>query len=367
MYFGVLFSMSEFLSSIECLGDFFYGILILFFYIIFLFSPDRYKQRLTQYRSGLHPVKDLPVVEKEWNEEESVFEEPEKFGFQIYTEKYDQELDLTQSSLRECHEKRIELLNSKVSLNYETTEKLVSLLQGKGLDTNTTITTLIDHSGSMRRKIGTCQGQNFKDGIIVNEDSGAAVSAGIALSMALAFEKCGITTEILGFTTKEWQGGLSRKDWVKAGRAPYPGRLNDLLHIIYKKADDVPVSECSDRLTALLNPYLLKENIDGEAISWARKRLISQAKKDRLLIFLSDGASVDDSTLNENGPGYLERHLLHVLTDIENRKEMRIVGVGIGYDISFYVPQSIQVKSNETDFANEIEKLATLILDFDSK
>jgi cobaltochelatase CobT len=148
---------------------------------------------------------------------------------------------------------------------------------------------------------------------------------------------------------------------LKAHRPSRPGRLNDLLHIIYKTANESPVAECSRRLQALLNPALLKENIDGEAIVWARSRLLSYPAADRLLIYISDGAPVDDSTIYENGPSYLTRHLLNVISDIEQRKDIRMLGIGIGYDISKHVPQSIVVGLDPPTFEPQLEKLATMI------
>jgi cobaltochelatase CobT len=132
--------------------------------------------------------------------------------------------------------------------------------------------------------------------------------------------------------------------------------LNDILHLIYKHAD-----KASDHQWMDLHPPCLKENIDGEAIAWARSRLLSQQATDRLLIVISDGAPVDDSTLAENGPSYLERHLLHVIEDIERRGDLRIIGIGIGYDMSRYISGSIAVGGTKPSFDKRVFAIADLI------
>ncbi|WP_287958443.1 hypothetical protein [Filomicrobium sp.] len=213
----------------------------------------------------------------------------------------------------------------------------------------------------MNRKAGTGPEHKSNRGFVVAADSGAVIAAGVAISVAVALENCGATVEILGFTTGEWCGGKSRQDWLKAGKPSRPGRLNDLLHIIYKRADETSVAACSQRLEWLLYPHILKENIDGEAIAWARARLLARPASDRLLIVVSDGAPVDDSTLHENGPRYLDHHLTHVIEELERHNDPRIVGIGIGYDVSRYISKSVTIKGDGSSLEQQLPTIANLI------
>ncbi|WP_417613555.1 cobaltochelatase CobT-related protein [Parasphingorhabdus sp.] len=176
------------------------------------------------------------------------------------------------------------------------------------------ITLLVDHSGSMR-------GEKI-----------AETAAAIKWVAEYLTEK-GIACEILGFTTSSWQGGFPRLEWIEAGKPAYPGRLNALLHVIYKSFDQNPDDQSWN---TMLHPELLKENIDGEAISWAADRLRARTEPQKLLVVVSDGAPVDDSTLAENGPTILERHLLETLDQINRPGDIRIGGVGVGYDVNRY-------------------------------
>jgi cobaltochelatase CobT len=251
------------------------------------------------------------------------------------------------------------LLDQIVRSHAEVTERLTKRLRELGADQRLCVSILIDHSGSLRPKVGE---DGPVGGPVVAADSGAALAAAITVSLADALEDCGAATELLGFTTGEWKGGRSRVDWINAGRPRRPGRLNDLLHIVYKGVEECSVADCIPRLVHLLNPALLKENIDGEAIAWARARLVATFASDRLLVMISDGASVDDSTLYENGPSYMERHLLHVLGDIERRRDLRVVGIGIGHDVSRYIPNSVAIRSQK-DFAGRgVDAVAALIV-----
>jgi len=173
---------------------------------------------------------------------------------------------------------------------------------------DTVVTLLIDNSGSMRGR----------------PISIAAISADI---LARTLERCGVKTEILGFTTRAWKGGQAREDWLAAGRQPMPGRLNDLRHIVYKKADE-PWRHAKRNLGLMMREGLLKENIDGEALLWAHNRLIARAEDRRILMVISDGAPVDDSTLSVNHGGYLEQHLRKVIEMIETRSPVQLVAIG---------------------------------------
>jgi cobaltochelatase CobT len=205
---------------------------------------------------------------------------------------------------------------------------------------DTIVTLLIDNSGSMRgRPIGI-----------------AAVSADI---LARTLERCGVKTEILGFTTRAWKGGQSREDWLAAARPPMPGRLNDLRHIVYKAADE-PWRRARRNLGLMMREGLLKENIDGEALLWAHNRIIGRPEERRILMVISDGAPVDDSTLSVNSGTYLERHLRQVIDWIENRSPVQLVAIGIGHDVTRYYRRAVTIMDAEQLGGTMVEQLAGL-------
>jgi cobaltochelatase CobT len=177
--------------------------------------------------------------------------------------------------------------------------------------------------------------------------------------MARTLERCGVKTEILGFTTRAWKGGQSREDWLAAGRPPMPGRLNDLRHIIYKKADE-PWRRARRNLGLMMREGLLKENIDGEALLWAHARLIARPEERRILMVISDGAPVDDSTLSVNSGTYLERHLRQVIDWIENRSPVQLVAIGIGHDVTRYYRRAVTIMDAEQLGGTMVEQLAGL-------
>ena len=205
---------------------------------------------------------------------------------------------------------------------------------------DTVVTLLIDNSGSMRGR----------------PISIAAISADI---LARTLERCGVKTEILGFTTRAWKGGQAREDWLAAGRQPMPGRLNDLRHIVYKKADE-PWRHAKRNLGLMMREGLLKENIDGEALLWAHNRLIARAEDHRILMVISDGAPVDDSTLSVNHGGYLEQHLRKVIEMIETRSPVQLVAIGIGHDVTRYYKRAVTIMDVEQLGGTMIEQLAGL-------
>ena len=188
---------------------------------------------------------------------------------------------------------------------------------------DTVVSLLIDNSGSMRGRPITV----------------AALCSDI---LAKTLERCLIKTEILGFTTKAWKGGSSREKWIKDGKPSNPGRLNDLRHIVYKSADS-PSRRSKQNLGLLLREGILKENIDGEALVWANNRLKNRQEKRKILIVISDGAPVDDSTLSVNPGNYLERNLRDVINQIEGKKEIELVAIGIGHDVSRYYSKAITI------------------------
>ena len=205
---------------------------------------------------------------------------------------------------------------------------------------DTVVTLLIDNSGSMRgRPIGI-----------------AAISADI---LARTLERCGVKTEILGFTTRAWKGGQARETWLAAGRPPQPGRLNDIRHIVYKKADE-PWRRARTNLGLMMREGLLKENIDGEALLWAHGRLIARPEERRILMVISDGAPVDDSTLSVNSGSYLERHLRQVIGWIEAKSLVELVAIGIGHDVTRYYSRAVTIMDAEQLGGTIIEQLAAL-------
>ena len=188
---------------------------------------------------------------------------------------------------------------------------------------DTIVSLLIDNSGSMRGRPITV----------------AALCSDI---LAKTLERCLIKSEILGFTTKAWKGGKSRETWIKNGKPSNPGRLNDLRHIIYKSADS-PWRRSKKNLGLLLKEGILKENVDGEALSWAYRRLQYKQEKRKILIVISDGAPVDDSTLSVNPGNYLEKNLRDVINEVEKNKEVELIAIGIGHDVSRYYSKAVTI------------------------
>ncbi|WP_285713041.1 cobaltochelatase subunit CobT [Erythrobacter oryzae] len=208
---------------------------------------------------------------------------------------------------------------------------------------DTIVTLLIDNSGSMRGR----------------PISIAAISADI---LARTLERCGVKTEILGFTTRAWKGGQSREAWLADGKPQNPGRLNDLRHIIYKQADE-PWRRARRNLGLMMREGLLKENIDGEALIWAHSRLLYRPEERRILMVISDGAPVDDSTLSVNSAGYLEAHLRGVIEWIEKVSPVQLVAIGIGHDVTRYYRRAVTIMDVEQLGGTIMEQLAELFED----
>ncbi|MFC0284655.1 cobaltochelatase subunit CobT [Camelimonas abortus] len=210
-------------------------------------------------------------------------------------------------------------------------------------DTNfrdTVVTLLIDNSGSMRGRPIT-------------------VAATCADVLARTLERCGVKVEILGFTTRAWKGGQSRELWLQSGKPQNPGRLNDIRHIIYKAAD-APWRRARKNLGLMMREGLLKENIDGEALDWAHKRLLARPEQRRILMVISDGAPVDDSTQSVNPGNYLERHLRQVIAAIEERSPVQLIAIGIGHDVTRYYRRAVTIVDAEELGGAMTDKLAEL-------
>ena len=208
-------------------------------------------------------------------------------------------------------------------------------LENENTEKNTVVSLLLDNSGSMRGKP-------------------IVTSAMTAEIITKTLEKCRVNVEILGFTTKEWKGGKSKKLWEKKNKDPNPGRLNDLLHIVYKDAD-TPWNQTKLNLGLVLKDGLLKENIDGEALIWASSRLKKRNEKKKILIVISDGAPVDDATLSSNNSNILDNHLKEVVSEIEKKKAIDIIAIGIGHDVSKYYSRAFTI--------DDVEKLGEIIID----
>jgi len=205
---------------------------------------------------------------------------------------------------------------------------------------DTVVSLLIDNSGSMRGRP-------------------IAIAAICGDILARTLERCGVATEILGFTTRGWKGGQSREAWLTAGRPANPGRLNDLRHIVYKRADE-PYRHSRRNLGLMMREGLLKENIDGEALLWAHNRLIARPEERRILMVISDGAPVDDSTASANGGSYLERHLRQVIDWIEKRSTVELIAIGIGHDVTRYYSRAVTIMDADQLAGAMVEQLAGL-------
>ena len=205
---------------------------------------------------------------------------------------------------------------------------------------DTVVSLLIDNSGSMRGRP-------------------ISIAATCADILARTLERCGVQTEILGFTTRGWKGGQSREAWLAEGRPPHPGRLNDLRHIIYKRADE-PYRHARKSLGLMMREGLLKENIDGEALLWAHNRLLARPEERRILLVISDGAPVDDSTASANGGTYLEKHLRQVIEWIERKSPVELAAIGIGHDVTRYYERAVTIMDAEQLAGALIDQLAGL-------
>ncbi|GAA3854676.1 cobaltochelatase subunit CobT [Celeribacter arenosi] len=208
---------------------------------------------------------------------------------------------------------------------------------------DTVVTLLLDNSGSMRGR----------------PISIAAICADV---LARTLERCSVKVEILGFTTRAWKGGQSREDWLAAGRPHAPGRLNDLRHIVYKSAD-APMRRTRANLGLMMKEGLLKENIDGEALEWAHKRMLARSEARKIMMVISDGAPVDDSTLSVNPANTLEKHLRDVIELVEKRKQVELLAIGIGHDVTRYYERAVTITDVEQLAGAMTEQLAAL---FDS-
>ena len=299
-----------------------------------------------------------------WRPNTNVLENPEAFGYKVFSRAYDEEVaaeDLSSSEelerLRAFLDKELKQLAAVVSRLANKLQRKLLAQQNRGWDFDldegvldaarlTRIITDPMRALSFKRERDT----NFRDTVVtlLLDNSGSMrgrpimVAACCADILARTLERCGVKVEILGFTTKAWTGGQSREDWLAAGKPPGPGRLNDLRHIVYKKAD-APMRRSKNALALMMREGLLKENIDGEALAWAHARIVNRPEQRRILMMISDGAPVDDSTLSVNSGHYLEQHLRQVIHEIETKSPVELIAIGIGHDVTRYYRRAVTI------------------------
>jgi cobaltochelatase CobT len=314
----------------------------------------------------------------------SVLEAPENFGYQVFTRHFDESVSAEAlcdadelERLRTFLDKQLASLHVAVSRLANRLQRRLLAQQNRAwdfdleegmLDTarlsrvvtdpfqplsfkmerdttfrDTVVTLLLDNSGSMRGRP-------------------IMVAACCADILARTLERCGVKVEILGFTTRQWKGGQSREQWLAAGKPGNPGRLNDLRHIIYKAAD-MPWRRARRNLGLMMREGLLKENIDGEALAWAHARMLARPEQRRIIMMISDGAPVDDSTLSVNSGTYLEKHLRQVIHEIETCSPVELIAIGIGHDVTRYYRRAVTITDAEELAGAMTEKLAELFSD----
>jgi cobaltochelatase CobT len=314
----------------------------------------------------------------------SVLDAPEAFGYQVFTRQFDEFVSAENLCDAEELERLRSFLDKQLATLHVAVSRLANRLQRRLLaqqnrawdfdleegilDTarlsrvvtdpfqplsfkrerdmtfrDTVVTLLLDNSGSMRGRP-------------------IMVAACCADILARTLERCGVKVEILGFTTRQWKGGQSREQWLGAGKPANPGRLNDLRHIVYKSADS-PWRRARRNLGLMMREGLLKENIDGEALAWAHARMLARPEQRRIIMMISDGAPVDDSTLSVNSGTYLERHLRQVIHEIETRSPVELIAIGIGHDVTRYYRRAVTITDAEELAGAMMEKLAELFSD----
>ncbi len=299
-----------------------------------------------------------------WRPNQSVLDNPEAFGYSVYNSSFDEVIAAEELStpeelerLRTFLDKELRSLSSVVARLANRLQRRLLAQQNRAWDFDIEegildaarlprIITDPMYPLSFKRERDT----DFRDTVVtlVLDNSGSMrgrpimVAACCADILARTLERCGVKVEILGFTTRAWKGGQSREAWLAAGKPGAPGRLNDLRHIIYKSAD-APWRRAKRNLALMMREGLLKENIDGEALAWAHQRLLGRSEQRRILMMISDGAPVDDSTLSVNSGSYLELHLRQVIQEIESRSPVELIAIGIGHDVTRYYQRAVTI------------------------
>ncbi len=324
---------------------------------------------------------ELPRRSEPWRPNLSVLENPEAFGYKVFTRSYDETVNAEElcdpdelERLRSFLDKQLQALHGAVARLANRLQRRLLAQQNRGwdfdldegmIDAARLARVILDpmHPLTYKRERDT----EFRDTVVtlLLDNSGSMrgrpimVAACCADILARTLERCGVKVEILGFTTRAWKGGHSREEWLNALKPPLPGRLNDLRHIIYKAAD-APWRRSRRNLGLMMREGLLKENIDGEALTWAHNRLLARPEQRRILMMISDGAPVDDSTLSVNSGAYLERHLRQVIEEIETRSSVELLAIGIGHDVTRYYRRAVTVTDAEELAGVMTEKLAEL-------
>ena len=308
-------------------------------------------------------------------------EQRRELPYKIFTEKYDEEIkavDLCEMEelerLREYLDKQLNHLQGAVTRLANKLQRKLLAQQNRSwefdleeglLDVSKLTRVIIDPTSALSFKME--KDIEFRDTVVslLIDNSGSmrgrpiTIAAMCADILARTLERCSVKTEVLGFTTKAWKGGKSRESWLEEGKQPAPGRLNDLRHIIYKTADE-PWRRSKRNLGLMLREGLLKENIDGEALEWAHKRLLGRTEQRKILMVISDGAPVDDSTLSVNAGNYLERHLKQVIQKIELDSSIELTAIGIGHDVNRYYRKAVTIVDAEQLGGAITEQLAGL-------
>jgi len=311
----------------------------------------------------------------------SVLDAPENFGYNIFTRHFDEAVSAENLCDAEELERLRSFLDKQLSMLHVAVSRLANRLQRRllaqqnrawefdleegTLDTARLSRVMTDpfYPLSFKRERDT----TFRDTVVtlLLDNSGSMrgrpimVAACCADILARTLERCGVKVEILGFTTRQWKGGQSREQWLAAGKPANPGRLNDLRHIIYKSAD-TPWRRARRNLGLMMREGLLKENIDGEALAWAHARMLARPEQRRIIMMISDGAPVDDSTLSVNSGTYLERHLRQVIHEIETYSNVELIAIGIGHDVTRYYRRAVTISDAEELAGAMTEKLAEL-------
>jgi len=299
---------------------------------------------------------------------EQPFSHKDEWGYKVHTFQFDEEVEANElcdaeelSRLRNFLDQQLQAMSGVVSRLANKLQRLLMAQQNRTwefdieegmLDTSRLPRIIIDpmYPLSFKRE----KDMTFRDTVVtlLLDNSGSMrgrpimVAAMCADILARTLERCAVKTEILGFTTRAWKGGQSREKWIADGKPPHPGRLNDLRHIIYKAADE-PWRRARKNLGLMMREGLLKENIDGEALMWAHNRIVGRPEQRKILMVISDGAPVDDSTLSVNAGNYLERHLRRVIEEIEEKSDVELTAIGIGHDVTRYYRKAVTIVDAE--------------------
>jgi cobaltochelatase CobT len=302
------------------------------------------------------------------NRPEQPFSHSDEWGYKIHTTQFDEMVSATElcdadelSRLRNFLDQQLQSMQGVVSRLANKLQRLLMAQQNRTweydleeglLDTSRLTRIIIDPMFPLSFKHE--KDMVFRDTIVtlLLDNSGSMrgrpimVAAMCADILARTLERCAVKTEILGFTTRAWKGGQSREKWIADGKPPHPGRLNDLRHIVYKAADE-PWRRARKNLGLMMREGLLKENIDGEALMWAHNRIVNRPEQRKILMVISDGAPVDDSTLSVNAGNYLEKHLRKVIEEIEERSSVELTAIGIGHDVTRYYRKAVTIVDAE--------------------